>query len=44
MTNPEEMAGDTKNFNVTTKFTIIDQIISALTFGIYGQSTTSVQK
>ena len=44
MTKPEEMAGGAKDFNVITRFTVIDQIISALTLGIYGQSTTTVQK
>ncbi|MGY5352118.1 Bor/Iss family lipoprotein [Wenyingzhuangia sp. IMCC45533] len=43
-TQPQKMAGGSDNFEATTKFTVIDQILSTLTFGIYGQSTTTVQK
>ncbi|WP_010135540.1 Bor/Iss family lipoprotein [Ochrovirga pacifica] len=43
-TEPQKMAGGSDNFEATTKFTFVDQLISFITFGIYGQSTTEVQK
>lgn len=41
--NPQEMAGK-ENYQVTTKFTFVDMLISSLTFGIYSPTTTEVKK
>lgn len=43
-TQPQKMAGGSDNFETTTTFTVLDQILSVITLGIYGQSTTTVQK
>ena len=43
-TQPQKMADGADNFEATTSFTIVDQILSILTFGIYGQSSTTVTK
>lgn len=43
-TDPQKMAGGASDFKATTTFTVVDQLLSIITFGIYGQSTTTVQK
>lgn len=42
--NPQEMAGDSKDYEVTIKHTFIDGLINALTFGLYTPTTTIVRK
>lgn len=42
--NPIKMAGGAANFQVTIQHTFIDGLLSALTFGIYTPTTTTVKK
>lgn len=42
--NPQQMAGNTDDYEVTTKHTFVDGLLNALTFGIYTPTTTIVQK
>jgi hypothetical protein len=42
--NPMKMAGGAANFQVTIQHTFIDGLLSALTFGIYTPTTTTVIK
>ena len=41
---PEEMAGDAKNYTVKTRFTFLDYLLSSITYGIYTPTTTTVTK
>ncbi|MGY5355341.1 Bor/Iss family lipoprotein [Wenyingzhuangia sp. IMCC45467] len=43
-TEPQKMANGSDNFEAKTEFTIVDQFLSIITLGIYGQSTTTVSK
>ena len=40
----KEMAGDAKDYSITTEHTFIDGLLSAITFGIYTPTTTTVTK
>jgi len=42
--DPTEMAGDAKDYQVTIEHTFVDGLINALTFGIYTPTTTKVIK
>jgi len=42
--NPAEMAGGAKDYEVTTEHTFIDGLLNALTGGIYTPTTTTVRK
>ncbi len=42
--DPNEMAGGAKNYEVITQHTFVDGLLNALTFGIYTPTTTTVQK
>lgn len=44
VSNPNEMAGDAENYDVTIKHSFIDGLINAITFGIYTPTTTIVTK
>jgi hypothetical protein len=38
------MAGDSKDYVITTEHTFIDGLLSVITFGIYSPTTTTVTK
>ncbi|MEM6298038.1 MAG: Bor family protein [Bacteroidota bacterium] len=42
--DPTKMAGDAKNYTVTTQHTFIDGLLSFLTGGIYSPTTTIITK
>ena len=42
--NPTKMAGDAKNYEVTTTHSFVDGLINFLTGGIYTPTTTIVKK
>lgn len=42
--NPTQMAGDTKNYQVTIKHTFVDGLVNLLTSGFYTPTTTIVVK
>jgi hypothetical protein len=42
--NPTQMAGGASDYTVTIQHTFVDGLISAITFGIYNPTTTTVQK
>ena len=42
--NPTKMAGDAKNYDVTTTHSFVDGLINFLTGGIYTPTTTIVKK
>lgn len=42
--DPQKMAGNTTNYDVTIQHTFVDGLINALTFGIYTPTTTTVRK
>ncbi len=42
--NPIQMAGNAKDYTVTTEITFIDGLIAALTAGIYTPTTTKITK
>lgn len=42
--NPTLMAGDAKNYEVTTTHTFVDGLINLLTGGLYTPTTTIVKK
>ena len=44
VSNPNEMAGDAKDYDVTIKHSFVDGLINAITFGIYTPTTTIVTK
>ena len=44
MSDPQKMAGEAKDFEVTEVHTFVDGLIGVLTFGIYTPPTTKVQK
>jgi len=43
-TQPEEMAGEAKDYTVKTRFTLIDYLLRSITYGIYSPTTTTVTK
>ena len=44
ISDPTEMAGDTKDYQVIIEHTFVDGLINALTLGIYTPTTTKVIK
>lgn len=44
VSNPEEMAGGAKDYDVKIEHTFVDGLINAITFGIYSPTTTTVRK
>ena len=44
VSDPQKMAGDAKDFEVTEVHTFVDGLIGALTLGIYTPTTTKIQK
>ncbi|MGB5205016.1 Bor family protein [Eudoraea sp.] len=44
VSEPQKMAGDTKDFEVTEVHTFVDGLLGTITFGIYTPTTTKVQK
>ena len=44
MSDPKEMAGGAKDYDVTVKHTFVDGLLNAITWGIYTPTTTIVQK
>ncbi|MFT6814618.1 MAG: putative small secreted protein [Sphingobacteriales bacterium] len=44
ISNPSEMAGGAKDYDVTITHTFVDGLINAITFGIYSPTTTIVRK
>ncbi len=42
--DPNQMAGGAKDYNVTIKHTFVDGLLNAITWGIYTPTTTIVQK
>lgn len=42
--DPNQMAGGAKDYEVTVTHTFVDGLLNALTFGIYTPTTTIVQK
>jgi len=44
VSDPQKMAGDTKDFQVTEVMTFFDGFLAAITFGIYTPTTTIVKK
>lgn len=44
VSDAKEMANGAKNYTVTTEHTFINGLVSALTFGLYSPTTTTVTK
>lgn len=44
VSDSQEMAGGAKDYEVTTRQTFVNGLVSALTFGIYTPTTTTVKK
>ena len=44
VSDPEKMAGDTNDYEVTEVHKFVDGFLGILTFGIYTPTTTKVQK
>ena len=44
VSDPQEMAGGAKDFEVTEVHTFVDGLLRVITFGIYTPTTTKVQK
>lgn len=44
VSNSKEMAGGAENYTVHTRQTFVNGLVSALTFGLYSPSTTTVTK
>jgi len=44
VSEPQKMAGDAQDFEVTEVQTFVDGLVGVLTFGIYTPTTTKVQK
>ena len=42
--DPQKMAGDAKDYEVTESMTFVDGLLNVITFGIYTPTTTSIQK
>lgn len=41
---PEEMANGAKDYTVKTRFTFVDYLLRAITYGVYTPTTTTVTK
>jgi hypothetical protein len=44
VTDPNVLAGDAKDYQVTITHTFVDGLINAITFGIYTPTTTIIKK
>ena len=44
VSSPQEMAGETSDYEVTEVQTFVDGLVGTITFGIYTPTTTRVQK
>lgn len=44
VSDSKELAGGSENYEVTTRQTFINALVSSLTFGIYTPTTTTVKK
>ncbi len=44
VSEPQKMAGDVQDFEVTEVQTFVDGLLGVITFGIYTPTTTKVQK
>ncbi|MCS6990627.1 MAG: Bor family protein [Chitinophagales bacterium] len=44
ISNPSQMAGDAKDYEVVIQHTFVDGLIAAITLGIYTPTTTIVKK
>ncbi|WP_282039148.1 Bor family protein [Saccharicrinis aurantiacus] len=44
VSNSKDMAGDSEDYEVTTTQTFVNGLVSAVTFGIYTPTTTTVKK
>lgn len=44
VSDPQALAGDVENFEVTEVHTFVDGLLGVLTFGIYTPTTTKIQK
>ena len=44
VSEPQKMAGDAQDFEVTEVQTFVDGLLGVITFGIYTPTTTKVQK
>jgi hypothetical protein len=44
VSDSKQMAGDATDYSVTTQQTFVNGLISAITFGIYTPTTTTVEK
>ena len=44
VSDSKAMAGGAENYTVTTKQTVVNGLVSAITFGIYTPTTTTVTK
>jgi len=44
VSEPQKMAGDAQDFEVTEVHTFVDGLLGIITFGIYTPTTTKVQK
>jgi hypothetical protein len=44
VSNPNELAGDAKDYTVTIQHSFVNGLLSAITFGIYTPTTTTVTK
>ena len=44
VSDPQDLAGNVENFEVTEVHTFVDGLLGVLTFGIYTPTTTKIQK
>ena len=44
VSDPADLAGSATNYNVKTQISFVNGLVSALTFGIYSPTTTTVTK
>ena len=44
VSNPKQLAGDTKDYSVKTSQSFVNGLVAGLTFGIYTPTTTTVMK
>lgn len=44
VSDPQAMAGDAKNYEITEVQTFVDGLLRVITFGLYSPTTTKIQK
>lgn len=44
VSNPAELAGESKNYDVKTEQSFVNGLVNVLTFGIYAPTTTTITK